>query len=246
MDERRMGFFHRLLNGRQRNTTSASISSSGDLRTEARQRSLSKEIQSKDPWEQLLGTSTYMIFDTETTGFDYRKDYMFSIGGVKLSEIGEIIQTFYSLIRIPDEIEIDPMFLQYSHITREDVRMAPSVCQVLHDFFQFSGDSIWVAHHARHDVNFLNKAVRQCWKTQLDTRVLDTDRVGRLLYPTTAFVMLEDWLNNYQIPIKGRHHALEDSKMTAKLWHIFLQELIQKDIQTLGDLYEEIMLHSYT
>ncbi|GJM78437.1 hypothetical protein HMSSN139_09330 [Paenibacillus sp. HMSSN-139] len=48
---------------------------------------------------------------------------------------------------------------------------------------------------------------------------------------------MDDWLAVYGIPVTQRHHALEDSKMTAHLWTALIERLKEHNVITLGDLY---------
>ncbi|MNC46868.1 hypothetical protein D3C75_959010 [compost metagenome] len=62
--------------------------------------------------------------------------------------------------------------------------------------------------------------------------------LARWLEPQRSNYTLDELLAVHGIPIQGRHNALEDAKMTAKLWVCYLQEISQKkQVETLGDLY---------
>ncbi|UOF91773.1 3'-5' exoribonuclease [Fodinisporobacter ferrooxydans] len=241
MDGRRSGFFQRLF-GSKHGESASSFYHMETFQSEAAFRQMMREHQLQNIWTQSLLESTYAVFDTETTGFNPKQDYMFSIGGVKVTGIGEVQDTFYSLIRIPEHISIAEELLLSSQIKRSDIAQAPFVSNVLRDFLNFVGDSIWVAHYAKHDVRFINMASRQCWKTELDIQVVDTERVGRILFPDRQTATLEDMLTYFKVPIENRHHALSDAQMTAKVWNHMLQHLQQKQIHTVGDLFEAIIM----
>ncbi|MNN58926.1 hypothetical protein D3C81_1740030 [compost metagenome] len=61
--------------------------------------------------------------------------------------------------------------------------------------------------------------------------------IARKLEPERNISSLDEWLEVYDIPRLRRHHALEDSKMTAGLWTAIITHLKEQGVITLGDLY---------
>ncbi|MNV91282.1 DNA polymerase III PolC-type [compost metagenome] len=115
---------------------------------------------------------------------------------------------------------------------------APSLIDGLHNFMSFVGQRVLVAHGSAHDKAFLNAALWKTSKVQLTHRVLDTMMLARWLEPHRSNYTLDELLAVHEIPIEGRHNALEDAKMTARLWASYLREISQKrQVETLGDLY---------
>jgi DNA polymerase III subunit epsilon len=241
MDEKRIGVFQRLFGSRMGRSNGQTAGGREELYREAYSRQMVIESQRKKFWDIPLTESIYVILDTETTGFDSRKDFIFALGAVKMKADGERLDTFYSLIRIPEETFVHPSLLACSAITRDEITRAPLVSQVLRSFLEFAGDAIWVAHYAKHDVRFIDAAFRQCWKVQLDVPVIDTDRVGKLLYPGVENYTLEHWLQHFSVQVTNRHHALSDALVTAELWKHFLTDLKRNRFETIGELFEEIL-----
>lgn len=144
-------------------------------------------------------------------------------------------QQFYSISK--PERTIPPKIEKLTSITNQIASKAPPLSQVLIQFFRFVNQRILIAHGSGHDGKFLNAALRKSTGTSLSHRMLDTMMIGCKLYPNHRHYTLDDWLQHYEIDIEGRHHALHDSLMTAKLWVFFLKELRQRELETLGDLY---------
>jgi DNA polymerase-3 subunit epsilon len=61
--------------------------------------------------------------------------------------------------------------------------------------------------------------------------------IAKWLEPKRDDYSLDALLNDHEIPVTVRHHALEDSMMTARLWVRFLRLVKERNIHTLGDLY---------
>lgn len=176
-----------------------------------------------------------VVFDLETTGFSPRQDEIISVGGVGVVGGEMTDETFYSMVRpfkpVPPEIQ------KLTGITDQMVQEAPELIDVLHEFLGFVKKRVLIAHGTGHDKAFLNEALWKTSRIRLTHRVLDTLMIARWLLPDRESYCLDSLLETYDIPITRRHHALEDSKMTARLWKCFLNEILRRQVTTLGDLY---------
>jgi DNA polymerase-3 subunit epsilon len=201
-------------------------------------RSLMREKRRPEVLRTPLCELETVIFDLETTGFSHQHgDEIMSFGAIKV--VGEEIkeeECFYTLVNcqtaIPDDIT------RLTGITEEMTGSAPSLIDGLHNFMSFVGQNVLVAHASSHDKAFLNAALWKTSKVQLTHRVLDTMMLARWLEPQRSNYTLDELLLVHGIPIQGRHHALEDAKMTAQLWVAYLREISERgQVDTLGDLY---------
>jgi DNA polymerase-3 subunit epsilon len=184
-----------------------------------------------------------VVFDLETTGFNpYNGDEILSFGAVPVEgqHVYEDIQ-FYSLVNpnksIPREIQL------LTRITDAMALDAPELIVVLHDFFAFVQKHILIAHGTGHDKQFLNAALWKTSKINLTHRVLDTMMVAKWLHPDMKTYDLDRLLDKYEVPVTIRHHALEDSIMTAKLWTKMIDAITERQVITLGDLYMYLSKH---
>jgi DNA polymerase-3 subunit epsilon len=206
-------------------------------------RNVNKEQRKQSMFDMPLRELEVVVFDLETTGFyPTNGDEIISFGAV-LMRNGEIVEneSFYSLVnpkrRIPKAI------VELTGITNEMVQDAPDLMQVLHDFMEFVGRRLLIAHASGHDKQFLNAALWRTSKVNLNHRVLDTMMVAKWLEPNLEGYSLDDLLESCCIPITVRHHALQDSIMTAKLWQNYLARILERNITTLGDLYAYLSKH---
>lgn len=184
-----------------------------------------------------------IAFDLETTGFNpHNGDEILSFGAV-VARGGELIESesFYRLVN-PKRI-IPQVITELTGITNEMVREAPDLITVLHDFMAFVGRRLLIAHASGHDKRFLNAALWRTTKVNLNHRVLDTMMIAKWLEPGMESYSLDDLLISNGIPITERHHALQDSLMTARLWNVYLKRILERNIVTLGDLYAYLSKH---
>ena len=244
MDGNRQGWFRRLiqtpLSGLM--LPIAASTSEGDKNTQALMRHLLREARRQEAWDTPLERTRFVVVDTETTGFHTHDSILLSIGAVVMT--GGAIhrdETFYSLVNSDPTHPIPPAITELTGIRAEDVRRAPLPREVLPAFLQFAKDAVLVLHHAGHDLPFLNQLLRRTFRTQLTHRVLDTADIARWLHPEGSY-RLDDLLVQYGIPVTDRHHALGDAKMTAELWQRMLAKVLEREVETLGDFYENMIL----
>lgn len=206
-------------------------------------RNVNKEQRKQSMFDMPLRELEVVVFDLETTGFyPNNGDEIISFGAVVVRG-GELIESesFYSLVN--PKRKIPKAIIELTGITNEMVQDAPELMQVLHDFMEFVGRRLLVAHASGHDKQFLNAALWRTSKVNLNHRVLDTMMIAKWLEPGYESYSLDDLLQSCCIPITKRHHALEDSLMTAKLWQNYLSRILERNITTLGDLYAYLSKH---
>ncbi|BBH19324.1 hypothetical protein Back11_06690 [Paenibacillus baekrokdamisoli] len=206
-------------------------------------RSMSKDQRKESILDQPLREMEVVVFDLETTGFyPSNGDEILSIGAITLKG-EEIIESrsFYSLVN--PKRKVPKHIIELTGITNEMAGSAPDLIQVLHDFMEFVGKRMLIAHASGHDKQFLNAALWRTSKINLTHRVLDTMMVAKWLEPRLEGYSLDDLLENNGIEVTQRHHALEDSIMTAKLWLKYLKRILNRNIVTLGDLYAYLSKH---
>ncbi|CAM4343206.1 exonuclease domain-containing protein [Paenibacillus typhae] len=201
-------------------------------------RSLMREKRRPEVLHTPLSELETVIFDLETTGFSHQHgDEIMSFGAIRV--VGQDIkeeECFYTLVKC--QTAIPENITRLTGITEEMTAAAPPLIDGLHNFMAFVGQRVLVAHGSAHDKSFLNAALWKTSKVQLTHRVLDTMMLARWLEPQRSNYTLDELLAVHNIPIQGRHHALEDAKMTARLWVSYLREISnRRQVDTLGDLY---------
>lgn len=208
-------------------------------------RSVMKEQRKNSLFDIPLHNMELVVFDLETTGFSpYNGDEILSFGAVSM--VGREInyeETFYSLAN--PKRKVSEEIVELTGITNDMASDAPDLIGVLREFFEFTGQKVLLAHGTAHDKNFLNAALWKTSKTSLSHRVIDSMMIAKWLMPKRKTFDLDSLLDIYGIDVTIRHHALEDSFMTAKLWQCFMDEIKRREVDTLGDLYALLSDHHY-
>jgi DNA polymerase-3 subunit epsilon len=212
---------------------------SRNLQVEAQVRDLLREARRKDLWDQKLDSLRYVVLDTETTGFNPTEDMILSIGAVEMN--GTVIcegKTYHSYISLPARKEIPETITELTGISMETIADAPSLKKVLQEFLTFAGDAVLVAHHALHEMRFLQAAFRRTFRADFSHRFIDTARVAQIIEGRERIMTLDELASVYGIPLHGRHTAIGDAWITGRVWSCLLQESKKMGIRSLGELLE--------
>ncbi|GAA4273800.1 3'-5' exonuclease [Aquimarina gracilis] len=189
-------------------------------------------------WEE----TRFVAFDTETTGFDFEKDRVLSIGAVGIKD---------NSINVADQLELYLKQEIFNQDTVEihGIRKNADLDQISEEkalqwFIEFIGDSILVAHHARFDTQMIDKALKRNGLGALKNKVLDTST----LFKHTKHQVyrndfnrpysLEELCKDLKISESDRHTASGDAFITALAFLKIISKLRRdKKIQKLKDLF---------
>lgn len=160
----------------------------------------------------------HIVLDVETTGLS--PGYggrVIEIGAVVIQDLC-ITEEFQTLINIERPI---PRTVQRIHgITDKMLIGQPKLADVIPRFHDFIRGSILIAHNARFDIGFI-KAEFARLHLSLNNDYLCTLQIARKRYPhlpnhkleTVARHLLKDLPENLRL-----HRALDDARLTARVW----------------------------
>src|SRR5574344_689310 len=132
-----------------------------------------------NPNDEVFKDNTYVVFDTETTGFNPGLgDSMIEIGGVKLKD-GVVIDRFNELIN-PGH-HIDDAITKVTDIADDDVKDADNEENVTRRFKEWIGTYPLVAHNAKFDKNMLDMAYYKYNLGTLTNPIIDTLTLSRFI-----------------------------------------------------------------
>ena len=188
------------------------------------------------PDDRDLMSSTYVVFDTETTGFNAAgSDQMIEIGAVKIRD-GMIIDKFDELIDpkrpIPEKIT------ELTCITDDMVRGKDDEETVTRKFLEWTGDLPMVAHNAKFDISFLESAMRKYGLGEFTNTVIDTLELSRVLDQGYSRHGLSALVKRYNVPWEedAHHRADYDAEGTALVFHKMLEKLSMQNYESIIDL----------
>jgi DNA polymerase-3 subunit epsilon len=120
-------------------------------------------------------------------------------------------------------------------ITRDLVRGAPSLDEVLPAFAAFASGSVLVGHNVAFDMAFLAAAPRRTGTT-LAAPLLDTLLIDGVVHPDHDAHTLEAMAERLGVDLVGRHTALGDALLTGEIFLRLLPLLPARGVHTLGEL----------
>ncbi len=195
-----------------------------------------------NPTDNDIYSSTYVIFDTETTGFNPGlHDTMIEIGAVKMKD-GMVLENFDELIN--PGVLIDSEITELTGITNNMVNNCPNEEEVTRKFKEWIGDLPLVAHNAKFDKNMLEMAYYKYGLGTLDNPILDTMIISQIINKDLKRHNLTALTKNYGITFeendgtgeKHHHRADYDAEFTGYIFFKMLKQLDQKTIKTFKDL----------
>lgn len=176
-------------------------------------------------------TLGFVALDLETSGLDPRCDEILSIGWVCLNGMQiELGTAQHRLVRPQQEIPEQSAVIH--HITDDQAAQGETLREVLSELLPILAGRVLIAHHARFEMQFLQRAYETLFGIGFVMPVIDTQAIARrsLERRNQAFRPQELRLGSlrarYRLPRYRLHNALSDALGAAEL---FLAQLAQYD-----------------
>ncbi|WP_236026267.1 PolC-type DNA polymerase III [Alicyclobacillus suci] len=192
---------------------------------------------------QIDDSTTWVVFDTETTGLNSSEHTLIEIAAVKVRG-NEIVEEWTELI--DPEVEISQKIMELTHITNEMVRGKRKLHEVLPDFREFVGDAVLVAHNAEFDLAFLRACAKRIGMEPWTNVVLDTLPLARKLYPRERNYRLGTLAKKFSVDLVNAHRALDDTVALAKVFQYMLKDAIDQGFTTVSQLNDDDGQIDYT
>ena len=182
---------------------------------------------------------TFVVFDTETTGFYAGSDQMIEIGAVKIKN-GEILDRFDELI--DPHRPLPRKITELTFITDEMLQGKDNEENVTRRFLDWCGDLPMVAHNAKFDISFMKAACNKYNLGEFKTCVVDTMSLARLLHPEWPNHKLQTLTKKLDIEWdEEKHHRADyDAEGTAIAFYKMCKSFNDQNISTTDDLLENI------
>lgn len=159
------------------------------------------------------------VVDLETSGLNTRRHRILQLGMVVVEADGTVVDQWSSFVKLRWPLQrVGPTGIH--GITRSTLRGAPSLDEALDELGRRMNGSVFTAHNAQFDSEFLIRAIRRRptddpIRLGLDPR-LCTLRMSRRLDPErTMSHRLGDVCERYGVALDRPHDALGDAAATA-------------------------------
>ena len=165
-----------------------------------------------------LTKGKFVVFDTETTGFNFDEDRVLSIGAVGILD---------NEINIADTLEIyisqqyfNETTVPIHGILKNERIHTYTEKDALKKFLKYIGNSVLVAHHASFDVTMINQMLFRRGLPKLKNKVIDTAHLYKKTRIRSNLIKqghysLDEIAENYALDVSDRHTAAGDAFLTA-------------------------------
>lgn len=160
-----------------------------------------------------------IVFDTETTGLEFKNDRVIEIGGIELLNHFPTGRSFHVYIN-PGDRRVHPDALAVHGITDEFLKDKPTFDQIVDEMLEFFDGARWVAHNATFDMSFINAEFERLRRPPVPGElVVDTLALARRKHPMGPN-SLDALCRRYGIDNSHRtkHGALLDSELLAEVY----------------------------
>ena len=175
------------------------------------------------------------MIDLETTGFNPPGgDEIISVGAVLIR--GGKIHRRLSFDRLINPYRnIPENMIRLTGICPNQISKTDSIYKVMPDFLSFIGGHVLIGHTVQFDLSFLNRKLKSC-RTKIHNKSLDTADLAQALLPTLSNYSLDRVSARFNIGNEGRHTALGDALLTARLFLTLLDLDFEKNTARWCDL----------
>jgi DNA polymerase-3 subunit epsilon/CBS domain-containing protein len=175
-----------------------------------------------------------VVLDTETTGLDARSARIVQVGAIRVSGTKLLAEPRYERLVNPGQ-PIPKATVAVHGITDAAVADAPPFKDIIGELEAFVASSIFIGHAIAYDLGVLEREYRRAGKPWRPPRALDVRALARIAAPTLAHHTLDQLCEWLGIEVKGRHSAIGDAELTAKVFTALVPLLREKNVRTLAE-----------
>lgn len=190
-------------------------------------------------WDSSLSTIDYFVVDIETSGFSADTDLILSLAAGCVTGLDSDFSYFiYELIH-HDHLQAVPQRVwDVTGLTPTAFQDGKALASVLREVLELSVNRVWVAHHARHEMSFLQRHARLLYKLKLRPIVIDTAVVAQALGRLSRVPTLDEVCRWLEVDLQNRHQADADVRMTAEVWRKEMLLCQQIGLNTVSDVID--------
>jgi DNA polymerase-3 subunit epsilon len=190
-----------------------------------------------------LEKARFVVFDTETTGFDCGKDLVISIGAIALDGLQINVEDSFEVLVRRESVGDCEAVTTHGLLLR-DLHEGCDENDAVTGFLKYIRNSVLVAQHADFDVAMINRMLKQRYRIELFNQVIDTASLAKRLEKGPYYNLahkggeyrLDVLLERYNIRLYDRHTAAGDAFLTAQLFQMLLMKARHAGIKTLREL----------
>jgi len=199
-------------------------------------------FENKLPKSTPISELKFVIFDTETSGFDIKKDKLLTIGAVRVNNNQIDLADSFEVRILQQDIYNTEAIPIHGIVPNKEKGISKN--EAVLQFIHYLGSDIIVGQNIAFDIAMINQGLQPMLNEKLKNKYLDTaklairaERLRSSHMINYAEFTLDALCKRYKIPMHDRHNAAGDALLTAFLFLKLLTKLKQRGIKTLGDLF---------
>lgn len=163
-----------------------------------------------------------VVFDTETTGLNPRKDEILSIGAVIVKDNKILTSEKFELFVKPSK-DINEISIKIHQLRNIDLQSACEPKDAIAQFLHFIGARPLVGYYIEFDVKMVNKYIKPLIGVSLPNPQIEVsgiyhDKKMKRIPDGTIDLRFDSIMKDLGLPIFGKHDALNDAVMTAMMY----------------------------
>ena len=183
--------------------------------------------------KQFLDDVSIVSIDFETTGLDFKKDYIVSVGAIDVVNMGIQLDTAYHQL-ILSNVNLNESSVVIHHITDSALAGGERIEDVFPLVLQRLAGKVLLAHNAKVEMGFLNQLCKQLYNTCFTIPVIDTQFLAKRSFERknigykSSDLRLFNLRDSFNMPAYKAHNALMDAVATAELFLALISQISPK------------------
>lgn len=164
----------------------------------------------------------FIVYDTETTGLNPKKDEILSIGAVKVKGNKILTSQKFELFVQPTK-DISEESIKIHQIRNIDLQNGSKPNDALKQFLHFIGSRPLIGYYLEFDVKMINKYLKPFLGITLPNKQIEVsgiyhDKKIKFIPDGNIDLRFDVIMKDLGLPIFGKHDAINDAIMTAMMY----------------------------
>ncbi len=164
----------------------------------------------------------FVVYDTETTGLNPKKDEILSIGAIKLKGNKILTSQKFELFVQPEK-EISEESIKIHQIRNIDLQNGSKPNEAIDKFLHFIGSRPLVGYYLEFDIKMINRYLKPFLGIKLPNRQIEVsgiyyDKKIKFIPDGAIDLRFDSIMKDLGLPIFGKHDATNDAIMTAMMY----------------------------
>jgi len=183
-----------------------------------------------------IKNTRFVVFDTETTGFNVSNDKILSIGAISIFNNEIDVADSFEVYLKQDEFKAETV--EIHGILKEGNLLKVTENEAIEQFINYIGNAVLVAHHTAFDNEMINIALKKLNLPKLKNKSIDTGILYKKLEgKNNNHFSLDVLSTEFNIPKHDRHTASGDAFITALIFLKIVSKLKQERNVHYSDLF---------